>query len=209
MFESYKKNAGKIRAAGDMVSVNDHLFWTVALALFVSEDEEEEDLEKRTVRNDKKPEPNDEKKMLIVCYRKPYSGESRQYIEELLEEEEIDKVIIVRISEARVCSKQVSNFYIGQEVTEDLQEELVKDDKIRIWRYSEDIYEICEELGIPTEKVLERGDAGNIIPHLIRKYQPCCTIIHRSDKSWFDKYLSGSVMENVLQESKGDLTILR
>ncbi len=148
--------------------------------------------------------PQGERVALVVCYRKNYTSKGLQKIKKLLEQRCADHVIILRINETRPSSKGIRD-YLGVDDHEDLRGDLAEDRRARIWRYSEAIKRICERLRIPYTLILEKGDAGEIILEVIKKYDPSSVFIHQSDRNWLDRYLLGSVVEEVQEGTDVDV----
>lgn len=147
------------------------------------------------------------KKILIACYRSPYEKESIEKLRKLLKKNKPEKIIVLSISETKDSSGTIES-YLGRRDVEKLKGQFAKDQRIRSSGYSDKIIELTEKLDIPSEKVRKKGNASDIILEAVEKYNPSHVVIHPSDKSNVDKILSGSVEDEVCEESKCKVTIL-
>lgn len=149
-----------------------------------------------------------DKDILIACYRKPYSKESLEIIRKLLKKMKPSKVIILRISELRKSSGTVSS-YLGSKDQKTLQRHYEEDQSIRATGYTEDIVELAKKMNIPVEIITKKGAASKIILHEVKQRHPLHIIIHPSEKSKMDELLTGSVEQEVCKNKSCAVTVLR
>jgi hypothetical protein len=145
-------------------------------------------------------EDNLKKKIIIACYRRPYIKSSLELIEKLLEEEKIEKVYILSITEKKDIKENILS-YLGTRDVRDFEDKLNEDQMIRAAKYTDEIISICKKLKINCEKITRRGKTSMIILDEAEKIKPSQIVIHKSDKSKIDKRLSGSVSDELCNDS--------
>jgi len=149
----------------------------------------------------------EDKKILIACYRSPYNKESIDIIEKVIIKKKPEKIIVLSISETKKSSGTIES-YLGRHDVKKLKGQYEKDQEIRSSSYSDKILDIGRKFNIPSEKIIKKGKASKIILEAVEKYNPSHVVIHPSDKSGVDKLLSGSVEDEVCKDSRCEVTIL-
>lgn len=144
----------------------------------------------------------------IACYRRPYSRKSLLHIKGLLKLERPARVVILRILEVGEI-KEIVDTGLGFGDIQEFEESFANDQKKRTHRYAEAIHEICRNLGIASKEVIRKGHTADVILREAQGSRSCHVVIHESDKTRMDKFLSGCVQDDVKRKALCRLTILK
>lgn len=143
---------------------------------------------------------NEKKKIIIACYRRPYVEKSLEAIANLLTIEKIKKVYVLTITEEKGPGVNVDS-YLGRKDVKKFESNLEEDKNIRSKRYTDEIIGLCKNLHIKCEKIQRKGKTSKIILDEAKRIKPSHIVIHKSEKTRIDKKLTGSVSDEVCQES--------
>lgn len=144
-------------------------------------------------------EKQNNKKILIACYQRPFSKKSLQKIKQILEQKQPDEVLVLSIAEQRKSSGTIES-YLGRKDIQKLKNQYEKDQEIRSTGYADKILNISKDFNISSRKIKKKGNISKIINNTIRQYQPDSVIINHSDKSKLDKIMTGCVEDAIDQE---------
>ncbi|MFW5907774.1 MAG: hypothetical protein ACOCTR_05365, partial [Candidatus Natronoplasma sp.] len=106
--------------------------------------------------------------LLIACYDKPYSEDSLKMIKGTIERKKPTKIIVLKIIE----KPEIPDFTearIGKKTKEDFLDSVTDDKKSQVDDYTEDILEITDKTGIPTEVRFRKAEI--IADEIIKDYE--------------------------------------
>ncbi len=138
--------------------------------------------------------------LMIACYESPYSKESLKMIKRTIEKKSPTKIIILKIIEQPKIEK-VMDTRIGKKTEEDFMKSVIEDKKREVDAYAEDILEMTDEAGIPTEVRLRKTEA--IADKIIEDYEEMeidHLIIQDSDRDLLEKLARGDIEREVKKE---------
>ncbi|MBS3782763.1 MAG: hypothetical protein KGY66_05235 [Candidatus Thermoplasmatota archaeon] len=149
------------------------------------------------IRNNEK---DDESILLIACYEKPYSEKSLRMIRGTIKRERPTKIIVLKVIEEPKMGDFV-NTRIGKKTKEDFIDSVVDNKKKRVDEYTEDVLKITDEMEIPTEVRIRKGEV--IADEIIEDYERMDIdhlIIHEGHRDLLDRLAKGEVEEDVKKE---------
>lgn len=138
--------------------------------------------------------------LMIASYRERYNKESLKKIREIINQEKPSQIIILKIIEEEP-TPEVVEASLGIEERKDFLESVREEKKSMADKYASDIIEITDQMDIPTEVHLRKGeDISEEIIEEFRRMNVDHVIIHGPKRGSFGKILEGSVTENVKEK---------
>ncbi len=137
------------------------------------------------------------KTLLIASYREQYPDESLDVIRQIIEQEEPEKIIILKIIEEKTSSELI-DANMGLEEKKRFLESIREEKKEHADRYAKDLIRLVEKFEIPSEVHLRKGE--NIAVEIIEEFETMDVdhiILHGAKKGPLGKVMEGSVSENV------------
>ena len=145
----------------------------------------------------KKPHKKDERILLIASYREQYTNDSLKKIKNIINKEQPDKIIVLKVIEQQPIPEMV-DAKVGMKEKNDFLDTVLEEKKNQADEYAEGILSITDESDIPTDVHLRKGKeiSEEIIEdtELMDAYH---IIIHGSKKDKLKKFLEGSVAKKV------------
>lgn len=144
-----------------------------------------------------KPQKNDERILLIASYREQYTNESLKKIKSIIDEEQPDKIIVLKVIEQHPIPEMV-DARVGMKEKNDFLDTVLEEKKSQADKYAEGILTITDESNIPTDVHLRKGE--EISEEIIEDTELMDAdhiIIHGSKKDKLKKFLEGSVAKKV------------
>ncbi|MFO8109680.1 MAG: hypothetical protein R6U17_04040 [Thermoplasmata archaeon] len=142
----------------------------------------------------------DEKILLIASYRERYTSDALDEIENIIREEEPDKVIISKVIKENI-EPTIFKAMVGKREREVLNKELTEGKKRQADEISSDLIALVRSMRIPSEVHLRKG--GEISKEIIEESQKCKVnkvIIHKQKKNGFERLIDKSVALSVKKE---------
>jgi len=146
-------------------------------------------------------------KMMIAFYQRPYSSDSIEKIKRLLEEKRPEELLLLTIAERKKSSGTVDS-YLGRKDVERLKHQYETDQEIRSTSYAEKILEISERKNITTNKLVKKGNIVEVIKKEMDDYQPDIIVLNHTDKSRFDKIISGCVEDELIEKCNNNIFVV-
>ena len=137
------------------------------------------------------------KTLMIASYRENYTKESLDVIKQIIQQEEPEKIIILKAIEQKTPPEMV-DANIGVESKKDFLESVKEEKKEQADRYAKDIIGLVEEFDIPSEVHLRKGE--NVALEIIDEFENMDVdhiILHKPKRGPLGKVIEGSVSENV------------
>ncbi|MBS3816791.1 MAG: universal stress protein [Candidatus Thermoplasmatota archaeon] len=162
------------------------------------EEEKEKERPKKTVMKRKDEERSEAvNTLMIASYREKYLEQSLDAIRQIIEQEEPEKIIVLKIIEEKAPSELVEA-NIGLEEKDDFLQSVREKKRREVDDYSEDIVDLIEEFNIPSEVHLRKGkDVAQEIIEEFKNMEADHVIIHGPKKGALEKVVEGSISENV------------
>lgn len=156
-----------------------------------------EDSEKKVMKRKDEEKSKAVKTLMIATYREEYGEESLDIIRQIIEQEEPEEIIVLKILDEKASSEKV-DANIGMESKKDFLESVREEKKKQINSYAEEIVRLVEEFDIPSQVNLRKGE--NIASEIINEFSERDVdhlIMHGPKKGPLGKIIEGSVSENV------------
>ncbi|MFP4185488.1 MAG: universal stress protein [Candidatus Natronoplasma sp.] len=137
------------------------------------------------------------KTLMIASYRENYTNESLDVIRQIIQQEQPEKIIILKAIEQKTPPEMV-DANIGVESKKDFLDSVQEEKKEQADRYAKDIISLVEEFDIPSEVHLRKGE--NVALEIIDEFESKEVdhiIIHEPKKGPLGKVMEGSISENV------------
>ncbi len=171
----------------------------------MKEDESISDKEERTIvepetkvmqRKDEK-RSEEVKTLMIATYRENYTNESLNAIGQIIEQEDPEKIIVLKMIEDKPSSELV-DANVGLEGKKDFLESVRERKKEQVDKYAEEINELIESFDIPSEVHLRKSkDLAEGIIEEFQDKEVDHVIIHGPKKGAVGKVIEGSIAEDV------------
>jgi len=137
------------------------------------------------------------KTLMIASYRENYTNESLDVIKQIIQQEQPEKIIILKAIEQKTPPEMV-DANIGVESKKDFLESVKEEKKEQADRYAKDIIDLVEEFDIPSEVHLRKGDDVALeIIDAFENLEVDHIIIHKPKRGPLGKVIEGSVSKNV------------
>ena len=137
------------------------------------------------------------KTLMIASYRENYSEDSLDVIKQIIQQEQPEKIIILKAIEQKTPPEMV-DANIGVESKKDFLDSVQEEKKEQADIYAKDIIELIEEFDIPSEVHLRKGE--DVALEIIEEFENLDVdhiIIHEPKRGPLGKVIEGSVSENV------------
>lgn len=152
---------------------------------------------KEADKKNKKDKNNTHSTMLIASYREEYTDESIRKMKDIIKDEQPDRIAILKIIEREPTSELVEA-NVGREGMEDFLESVLKEKKEKADEYASGLLDMTEELNIPTEVHLRKGeDVAEEIIEGARELNADKVVIHTSEKGAIGKFIKGSTGKEI------------
>lgn len=152
---------------------------------------------KKSDKKDKKDKNNTHSTMLIASYREEYTDESIRKMKDIIEDEQPDRIAILKIIE-REPNPGLVEANVGREGMDDFFESVLEEKKEQADEYASRLLDMTEKLDIPTEVHLRKGeDIAEEITEGVRELNADHVVVHTPEKGPVGKFLKGSTVEEI------------
>ncbi|MFP4609014.1 MAG: universal stress protein [Candidatus Natronoplasma sp.] len=155
------------------------------------------DTGKKVMKRKKEERSEAIKTLLIASYRERYPEESLDAIRQIIEQEQPEKIIILKLIKEKPSSELV-DASMGIEEKKDFLESVREEKRNHADWYAEPLIELIEAFDIPSEVHLRKGES--IAAEIIEEFESMDVdhiILHGAKKGPLGKVMEGSVSENV------------
>ncbi len=149
---------------------------------------------------EKKFDEKDIETLLIASYRERYSQGSLSKIKKIILDEKPDRIIILKIIKEET-TPEVVDATVGIEERKDFLDSVLEEKKIQADEYAADIVDMIEDMNLPVEVHLRKGD--EISEEIIEEFDKMDVdhvILHGAHKGPVEKVLEGSTSGNVKEK---------
>ncbi|MBS3781835.1 MAG: universal stress protein [Candidatus Thermoplasmatota archaeon] len=163
---------------------------------------------KKSLENEEKPKKKVMKRkdqerteaietLMIASYRESYTEESLDVIRQIIEQENPERIIILKAIEQKKPPEMV-DANIGVESKKDFLESIQEERKEQADIYAKDIIDLIEKFDIPSEVHLRKGE--KVADEIIAEFENLDVdhlIIHEPKRGPLGKVIEGSISESV------------